>query len=82
MCTVRTAFQIKGFPVYVEENGIAQTSPVVTDVDRDNVNELIAGYSGNIYMWKPVGVRIGSNGEVIGMTVGIRVGIVLHRLPE
>ncbi len=47
--------QIKGFPVYVEENGIAQTSPVVTDVDRDNVNELIAGYSGNIYMWKTGG---------------------------
>ena len=47
--------QIKGFPVYVEENGIAQTSPVAADVDRDNVNELIAGYSGNIYMRKTGG---------------------------
>lgn len=47
--------RVKGFPVYLEENGTMQTSPVVEDVDDDDKNELIAAYGGNIYMWKTNG---------------------------
>lgn len=47
--------RVKGFPVYMEENGAMQTSPVVADVDGDWKNELIAGYGGHIYMWKTDG---------------------------
>ena len=47
--------RIKGFPVYQEENGTMQTSPVVEDADDDNKNELIAACGGNVYMWKTDG---------------------------